>query len=259
MKRLLIALLLLSSEIAQAQSLYSTACLLSGTATRCLNPVNVASGGTALTSGTSGGVLAYTASGTLASSGALTANGVVLGGGAGAVPTSTAAGTNGQLLVGNTSAAPTWGSTVSAQTTFSAAGGALITGNAGATTVSAGQIGEEMHAASTATCSTASFTTASQVTLTTGTWFVSMYGMQTDAATTAIEVQYRYNSANNTTLGDGYWIYPGNAVGGAAGPIPARFQQVVSGDASKIAAVQVRASGGNSKTCYGYVSALRIQ
>jgi len=68
----------------------------------------VANGGTALSSGTSGGVLAYTASGTLASSGALTQYGVVLGGGAGAVPTSTAAGTAGYVLTANASAAPTF-------------------------------------------------------------------------------------------------------------------------------------------------------
>lgn len=49
--------------------------------------VAVARGGTGLSSGTSGGVLAYTASGTLASSGALTANLPVIGGGAGAAPT----------------------------------------------------------------------------------------------------------------------------------------------------------------------------
>ena len=49
----------------------------------------VANGGTNLASGTSGGVLAYTASGTLASSGALAANNVVVGGGAGAAPSST--------------------------------------------------------------------------------------------------------------------------------------------------------------------------
>ena len=49
----------------------------------------VANGGTGLTSGTSGGILAYTASGTLASSGALAANNVVVGGGAGAAPSST--------------------------------------------------------------------------------------------------------------------------------------------------------------------------
>jgi len=69
----------------------------------------VASGGTALTAGTSGGVLAYTASGTLASSGALTQYGVVIGGGAGAVPTSTAAGTTTTVLHGNASGTPTFG------------------------------------------------------------------------------------------------------------------------------------------------------
>lgn len=47
----------------------------------------VANGGTNLASGTSGGVLGYTASGTLASSAALGANQVVIGGGAGATPT----------------------------------------------------------------------------------------------------------------------------------------------------------------------------
>ena len=51
--------------------------------------LGVANGGTNLSSGTSGGVLAYTAAGTLASSGALAANNVVVGGGAGAAPSST--------------------------------------------------------------------------------------------------------------------------------------------------------------------------
>jgi hypothetical protein len=49
----------------------------------------VANGGTGLTAGTSGGILAYTAAGTLASSAALAANNVVVGGGAGVVPSST--------------------------------------------------------------------------------------------------------------------------------------------------------------------------
>ncbi len=66
---------------------------LSGTA------LPVANGGTGLTAGTSGGVLAYTATGTLASSGALTANQVVIGGGAGVVPSSLAAGSQYQVLV----------------------------------------------------------------------------------------------------------------------------------------------------------------
>jgi len=49
----------------------------------------VARGGTGLASGTSGGVLAYTATGVLASSAALTANKMVIGGGAGVVPATT--------------------------------------------------------------------------------------------------------------------------------------------------------------------------
>tara|TARA_R110000868_G_scaffold89328_1_gene248680 strand:- start:1197 stop:2513 length:1317 start_codon:yes stop_codon:yes gene_type:complete len=69
----------------------------------------VANGGTGLASGTSGGVLAYTASGTLASSAALTQYGVVYGGGAGAVPVATANGTTGQAFVATTGGAPSWG------------------------------------------------------------------------------------------------------------------------------------------------------
>ena len=69
----------------------------------------VASGGTGLTAGTSGGVLAYTAAGTLASSGVLAQYGVVIGGGAGAVPTSTAVGTATHVLTSNGSGvAPTF-------------------------------------------------------------------------------------------------------------------------------------------------------
>jgi len=69
----------------------------------------VANGGTGLTTGTSGGVLAYTASGTLASSGVLAQYGVVIGGGAGATPTSTAVGTATHVLTSNGSGvAPTF-------------------------------------------------------------------------------------------------------------------------------------------------------
>ena len=70
----------------------------------------VASGGTGLTSGTSGGVLGYTASGTLASSIALTANALVLGGGATATPTPMGSlGTTTTVLHGNAAGAPTFG------------------------------------------------------------------------------------------------------------------------------------------------------
>jgi hypothetical protein len=70
----------------------------------------VASGGTGLTAGTSGGVLAYTATGTLASSVALTANALVLGAGAGATPTPMGSlGTTTTVLHGNAGGAPTFG------------------------------------------------------------------------------------------------------------------------------------------------------
>jgi hypothetical protein len=60
---------------------------LSGTA------LPVANGGTGLTSGTSGGVPYYLASGTLASSAALAASSLVVGGGAGVAPATTTTGT----------------------------------------------------------------------------------------------------------------------------------------------------------------------
>ncbi len=55
-------------------------------ASKVTGTLAVARGGTGLTAGNSGGVLAYTGSGTLASSSALTANLPVIGGGAGAAP-----------------------------------------------------------------------------------------------------------------------------------------------------------------------------
>jgi len=81
----------------------------SNLATGLTGIVPVANGGTGLSSGTSGGILAYTASGTLASSAALTQYGVVYGGGAGAVPAATSAGTATYVLTSNGSgAAPTF-------------------------------------------------------------------------------------------------------------------------------------------------------
>jgi len=55
--------------------------------------LGVDQGGTGITSGTSGGVPYYSASGTIASSGALAASALVLGGGAGAAPATTTTGT----------------------------------------------------------------------------------------------------------------------------------------------------------------------
>jgi hypothetical protein len=70
----------------------------------------VANGGTALASGTSGGILGYTATGTITSSALLTANALVLGGGAGATPTVLGSlGTTTTVLHGNVAGAPTFG------------------------------------------------------------------------------------------------------------------------------------------------------
>lgn len=70
----------------------------------------VDSGGTGLSSGTSGGILGFTATDTIASSGLLNANRIVLGGGAGATPsTPLALGTTTTVLHGNAAGAPTWG------------------------------------------------------------------------------------------------------------------------------------------------------
>lgn len=61
--------------------------------TQVTGTLPVANGGTGLTSGTSGGILAFTATGTIASSGVLAANALVIGGGAGAAPSTTTTGT----------------------------------------------------------------------------------------------------------------------------------------------------------------------
>jgi hypothetical protein len=73
-----------------SRSIYADGTVLTATNSSILP---VANGGTGLTAGTSGGVLAFTATGTLASSAALAASALVIGGGAGAAPSTTATGT----------------------------------------------------------------------------------------------------------------------------------------------------------------------
>ena len=72
-----------------------------GTAAGLSSTLAVASGGTGLTSGISGGVLYYSASGTLASSAALAVSSIVLGGGAGSAPATTTTGTGVVTAIGN--------------------------------------------------------------------------------------------------------------------------------------------------------------
>lgn len=80
------------------------------------------SGGTGLANGTSGGILGFTGSTTIASSGLLAANGVLIGGGAGATPSSIAVCTNGQLIIGVTSSPPACQSASGDIASISAAG-----------------------------------------------------------------------------------------------------------------------------------------
>jgi hypothetical protein len=81
--------------------------------------VPVANGGTGLSSGTSGGVLYYSASGTLASSAALAANALVLGGGAGAAPATTTTGTGVVTALGNAANATGGVTTINGTATLS--------------------------------------------------------------------------------------------------------------------------------------------
>lgn len=101
----------------------------------------VANGGTGITSGTSGGILGYTANGTLASSSALTANQLVKGGGAGATPSTFSACSDGQV-VKYASGIPSCGSDntagytfVSKTTTYSAVVGDYILASSSSFTI----------------------------------------------------------------------------------------------------------------------------
>jgi hypothetical protein len=69
----------------------------------------VANGGTALASGTSGGILGYTDTGTLASTAAIANGDLIVGGGAGAVPTAVPGVATGSVLMsGGVAADPVW-------------------------------------------------------------------------------------------------------------------------------------------------------
>lgn len=80
-----------------------------GAAAQTYGTLQVPAGGTGLTSGTSGGILYFNSSTTIASSAALTANAIVLGGGAGTAPVALGSlGTTTTVLHGNAAGAPTF-------------------------------------------------------------------------------------------------------------------------------------------------------
>ncbi len=96
--------------------------------TKVTGTLPVGNGGTGITSGTSGGIPYFSATNTIASSGALTANAITLGGGAGASPTSLGSlGTTTTLLHGNAAGAPTF----SAVSLTADVTGTLAEGNGG--------------------------------------------------------------------------------------------------------------------------------
>lgn len=91
----------------------------------------VADGGTGISSGTSGGILYFSASGTLASSGVLASSAIVLGGGAGTTPATTTTGTGVVTAVGN--AVNTTGGLVTQSGTL--ASSALLLGGGASTAI----------------------------------------------------------------------------------------------------------------------------
>lgn len=107
------------------------------TGTWSATTIAVNKGGTGITSGTSGGILGYTASGTLASSALLAQYGVMLGGGAGATPATLApsASTVFALISGGASANPAWGLLTPA------GGGTGVANNAASTLTISGNFG----------------------------------------------------------------------------------------------------------------------
>ena len=101
--------------------------------------LGVNAGGTGLTSGTSGGILGFTASGTIASSGALTANQLIIGGGAGATPSTLAAGSQYQSLVMGASA-PSYGAVPLNQGAAVSGQLGVANGGTGASTLTSGSV-----------------------------------------------------------------------------------------------------------------------
>ena len=129
-----------------------------GLTTHISGVLPVANGGTGLSSGTSGGVLAFTATGTIASSTALAASALVIGGGAGVAPSTTTTATGALTFLGTPSSAnfaalltdetgtgvnvfatsPTFTTSINSGATFTAFAGAttsLTIGGTGATSV----------------------------------------------------------------------------------------------------------------------------
>lgn len=168
----------------------------------------VAQGGTGLTSGTSGGILGFTAATTLASSVALTANAIVLGGGAGATPAPLGSlGTATTVLHGNAAGAPTF----AAVSLTADVSGVLPVANGGtnaATTVagydSLGTQGSDIAAAPTVDLGTA---TGPYVNVTGSAATITALG----TAAAGVHREVKFEGANTLTHNGTSLILPGAA------------------------------------------------
>jgi hypothetical protein len=177
-------------------------------ATGVTGTLPVVNGGTGLTAGTSGGVLAYTATGTLASSAALTANSLVIGGGAGAAPSTTTTGTGVVTALGvNTGTAGA----------FVVNGGALGTPSSGTVTNLTGTASININGTVGAT--TPAVATVTTLTASADSSFTSTGAVKIPASTTANRPagttgQIRYNTSLNTF--EGYGAASWGSIGGGA-------------------------------------------
>lgn len=169
----------------------------------------VANGGTGLSSGTSGGILGFTASGTLASSSALTANALLLGGGAGATPSALGSlGTTITVLHGNAAGAPTFGPV------------ALATEVSGTLSASNGGTSNNFFAVSGPATSTKTYTfpNASTTVLTTNAAVTAAQGGTGQTSYTTGDIPYASAATTISKLAD---VATGNAlISGGVGTAP---------------------------------------
>lgn len=211
--------------------------------------VGVANGGTGLSSGTSGGILAFTGSGTIASSSALAANAIVVGGGAGVAPSTITTGTGVVTALGvNTGTAgafvvnggalgtPSSGtltnatglpvsSGISGLGTGVATALAVNTGTSGAFVVNGGALGTP---------------SSGTVTNLTGTASINING--TVGATTANSGAFTTLSASSTVSGTGFSTYLASppAIGGTA-PAAGKFTTLEATGVTTVSAGTVSA------------------